>query len=133
MDVFLTGLRGPSERAINQGRRAPGLGEHVNLGGRAIGLGEHASDLGARAKVSRARAVLTFLCAKNLTAAKAASQSGFMAAEGRRRRAIERTVPSRAYGRWKMFDQTFISAGSQPARSHGAGGADRVFMAFRRD
>ena len=73
----------------------------------------------ARVKVSRARALVSFLSAKTLTAANAASQSGLRAAGGWRKNAIERTVPSREYVRWTMFDQIFIGAGSRP------GGASR--------
>jgi len=65
----------------------------------ATNLGEHATNPGPRGKVSRARAVLT----------------------------IERTVSSRAYVCWKMFDQIFISTSSstrlRPRGFHGAGGA----------
>ena len=133
MDVNAIDLQAPSERA-------------TNLGGRAPDLGEHASDQGARGKVSRARAVLSFLRAKTLAAANAASQSGLMVAGGRRRGVIERTVPSRAYVRWTMFDQTFIGTGSRPGGFHGVGGARRrawvlsparvivlVLIGFRRD
>jgi hypothetical protein len=98
---------------------------------------EHVPGLGARVKVSRARALVSFLRAKTLTAPNPASQSGLMAAGGRRKGTIERTVPSRAYVRWTMFDQTFIStsssAGSRPGGAHGVGGARRrVWVVFSR-
>ena len=97
---------------------------------------EHVPGLGARVKVSRARALVSFLRAKTLTAPNPASQSGLMAAGGRRNGTIERTVPSRAYVRWTMFDQTFIStgrAGSRPAGAHGVGGPRRrVWVVFSR-
>jgi hypothetical protein len=152
MDVYLTELRGPSEHAINQGWQAADLGGHatdqggqaINQGGRPTGPGGRAFGLGARVEVSRARALVSFLLAKTLTAANTASQSGLMAAEGRRNGTIERTVPSRAYVGSTMFDQTFISAGSRPGGAHGVGGARRrawvvsparviVVMGFRRD
>jgi len=105
---------------------------------------EHVPGLGARVKVSRARALVSFLRAKTLTAPNPASQSGLMAAGGRRNGTIEHTVPSRAYVRWTMFDQTFISTGPRPAGSNGVGGPRRrawvvsparviVLMGFRRD
>ena len=98
---------------------------------------EHAPDLGTRGKISRARALVSFLRAKILSDANVASQSGLMAAGGRRNGTIERTVPSRAYVRWTMFDQTFIStsssAGSRPGGAHGVGGARRrVWVVFSR-
>jgi hypothetical protein len=144
MDIYLTDLRGPSEHATHQGRQAADVDEHVDPGGRATGLADHAPDLGARVKVSRARALVSFLPAKTLTGANAASQSGLMAARGRQNSMIERTVPSRAYVRWTMFDQTFISTGSRPGGAHGVGDAHRrawvvslarviVLMGFRRD
>jgi len=133
MDVYLTDLRGPSEHATNQGRQAADLGGHatdqggqaINQGGRPTGPSGRAFGPGARVKVSRARALVSFLLAKTLTGANAASQSGLRAAGGRRKGTIERTVPSRAYVRWTMFDQTFISTGSLPGGAHGVGGARR--------
>jgi len=130
MDVFLTDLQDRSE--------------HVNPGERVTALCVHAPGLGARVKVSRARALVSFLSAKTLTAANAASQSGLRAPGGRRKGAIERTVPSHAYVHWTMFDQTFIGTGSRPAGSQGVGGARRrawvvsparviMLMGFRRD
>ena len=152
MDVYLTELRGPSEHATNHGRQAADLGGHatdqgghaISPAGRAADLGEHAPGPGARGRVSRARAVLSVLLAKTLTAANPASQSGLMAAPDRWKGTIEHTVPSRAYVRWTMFDQTFISTGPLPAGSNGVGGPRRrawvvsparviVLMGFRRD
>ena len=87
------------------------------------------TDLDARVKVSRARALVSFLLAKILTGANAASQSGLRAAGDLRKGTIERTVPSHAYRRWTMFDQTFISTssstGSRPGGAHGVGGPRR--------
>jgi hypothetical protein len=60
----------------------------------ATDLGEDVPNPRARHKVSRAKVLVTFLRAKNLTAANAASQSGLMAAGGRRKAPIARTVPS---------------------------------------
>jgi hypothetical protein len=98
MDVYLTDLRGLSDHATHQGRQAADLGEHaINQGRQAVDLGEHVPDLGARGKISRARALLTFLRAKTLATANAASQSGLRAAGDLRKGTIERTVPSRAY------------------------------------
>ena len=130
MDVFLTDLQDRSE--------------HVNPGARVTALCVHAPGLGARVEVSRARALVSFPLAKTLTAPNPASKSGLMAAEGRRNGTIERTVPTREYVRWTMFDQTFISAGPRPGGAHGVGGARRrawvvsparviVLMGFRRD
>jgi len=149
MDVYLTDLRGLSDHATHQGRQAADLGEHaINQGRQAVDLGEHVPDLGARGKISRARALLTFLRAKTLAAANVASQSGLRAAGDLRKGMIERTVRRRAYLRWTMFDQTFnstsSSTGSRPGGAHGVGGARRrawvlsparviVLMGFRRD
>src|ERR1035441_3287301 len=152
MDVYLTDLQDPGaqvtdlgEHAPDQGAQVANLGGHaVNPGGRAAGLDEHVLDLGARGEVSRARAVVSFLRAKILSGANAACQGGLRAAENWRKRAIERTVPSRAYVGSTMFDQTFISAGSRPGGAHGVGGVRRrawvvsparviVLMGFRRD
>jgi hypothetical protein len=110
MDVYLTDLQDPGVQVTYQGGHAPGLAGHatdqdgqaqaINQGGRAAGLA-------GRDKVSRARAVLTFVPVKTLTAANVASQSGLRAAGGRRRGTIERTVSTRAYGSWAMFVKAF--------------------------
>jgi hypothetical protein len=111
MDVYAIDLQAPSAQAPDQG--------------------EHAVNPRARRKVSRARAVLTSIPAKTFTSANPASQSGLMAARGRQNSTIERTVPCRAYGRWTMFDQTFINTGSPSAGFHGVGGARRrAWMVF---
>jgi hypothetical protein len=64
-------------------------------------------DLGGQGTVSRARVVLRFLSGKILTAMNPVFQSGLTAATGPRESAAERTVSSRAYGVWVMFEKTF--------------------------
>jgi hypothetical protein len=84
-----TGLAGP---VTDQ----DGHAQAVNRGGRATGLAGRS-----------ARVVVTFLYAKTVTGGNAASQSGLMAAGGRWKGAIERTVPACAYGGWMMFVKPF--------------------------
>jgi hypothetical protein len=115
MDVYLTDLQDPSARVIEpdeQGTHIPRLPILLRIAavlddelltgpsGRTFGLG-------ARGKISRARAVLTFVPAKTLTGANAASQSGLRAAGDWRKGTIERTVSTRAYGSWAMFVKAF--------------------------
>ncbi len=113
MDVYLTDLQNPSEQATNQGEQA------TNPGGRVTGLA-------GRGKVSRVWGVVMFVLAKIFTGVDPAFQRGLWASGGRRKDTIERTVLSRAYGRWAMFDQTFIGAGSRPGGSHGGGHEQQV-------
>ena len=115
MDVYLTDLQDPSARVIEpdeQGTHIPRLPILLRIAavlddelltgpsGRTFGLG-------ARGKISRARAVLTFVPAKTSTGANAASQSGLRAAGDWRKGTIERTVSTRAYGSWAMFVKAF--------------------------
>jgi hypothetical protein len=64
-------------------------------------------DLGGQGTVSRARVVLRFLSGKILTAMNPAFQSGLTVATGQQESPAERTVSSRAYGVWVMFEKTF--------------------------
>jgi len=115
MDVYLTDLQDPNARVIEpdeQGTHIPRLPIRLRIAAvlddeSLTGPSGRTFGLGARGKISRARAVLSFVPAKTSTGANAASQSGLRAAGGRRKGTIERTVPVCAYGRWTMFVKAF--------------------------
>jgi hypothetical protein len=122
MDLNPIDLQDPSAYIINRGEHVINLGEHavnscehtpdlggqaINPGGRAIGLSARVFDLAGRGAVSRSKVGVSFLRAKIFTGVNAASRSGLMAAGGRRKGVIERTVPVCAYVRWTMFVKAF--------------------------
>jgi hypothetical protein len=110
MDVYLTDLQDPGVQVTGLGGHAPGLAGHAtdqDAQAQAINQDGRAGSLGGPGKISRARALLSFLPVKTLTAANVASLSGLMAAGGWRRGASERTVSVCAYGRWMMFVKAF--------------------------